>query len=115
VEGSGGGGIINAVAKQVVAAGAVTATTAYQSMVAEAIHDSVATGTLVILVRKRDAQPALQHCDEQRGLVVQASCFAGSRMEIQACSTGRDKAEVSTRGRVRGGNELIIGSGIDGL
>ncbi len=77
--------------------GAVTAATAHQGMIAEAIHDSIATRAFMILFSKRYAQPAAEHSYVQRRLVVELSLLAGSGVEEQTCAAGRDRLKWARR------------------
>ena len=70
VEVSSGCRVEHHVAEQIVTTRAVTASTANEGMVAEAVHDPMAARALVVLFGERHAQPATEHSYEQRRLVV---------------------------------------------
>ena len=76
-------------------AGAVPTATADQSVVAEAVKDTVAKGAMGILAGERDAQPPPQHRNEQSWLIVQLRFFTGHGLQEEASTSSRDEAEVS--------------------
>ena len=98
-------GKINHVAQEVVAASAVTTATADQSMVPEAVQNTIALRAVHILVSKRDAQPSPQHRNKQRRLVVELRVFAWRGLKEDAFAMYGDEAEVNPTG---GGSNIGI-------
>ena len=85
-------------------------------MVAETVENSVATGTLDVLVRERHTEPASKHGYEERGFIVKSGSLGWRGVQPKASIASGDEFKVSAPCLVSGDwvGELAKNALLDG-